>query len=400
MKLCISQIRPNNSLGSGGVVRYELPEENLRVTQITVFCPDGIGPGGTHVYLVEKEALLMFDTGLPTDAAKALFFPRGFRSIPSHIKALPDNYSEKELLEGIKLSGYSVDDIDALVISHGHPDHFMMGRTIIDRSNARVAAHILDTSTICNPWSPISRWLCGQAAAKAMGMPPSLPNRCTVEQAVKEAFCDWDNQRLFYAVSDPVFENGPLSLNGDQLPGIQAVHLPGHSPGSIGLELGKGIRMLLCGDTLLSTITPIPDDLLEYLRTLETLKDQEGSMLALPGHGERICSLSARAAEIQCHHRKRLEKCYRACAERKSVWEIATVKDMFDIPVDPHEFNLLAGKEVLSHLELLILADGVRRCDIVDGVEYFINSEEPFEAVYSRIGELVGDKDVGWVMRH
>ena len=50
----------------------------------------------------------------------------------------------------------------------------------------------------------------------------------------------------------------------------------------------------MSGDVLLNPITPHPDDLLAYLRTLEELSHYNDIVLVLPGHGELIRDLAAR----------------------------------------------------------------------------------------------------------
>ncbi len=42
-------------MGTGGVREYRLGKKR-RLFQITTFCPDLIGPGPTHLYLIESEA--------------------------------------------------------------------------------------------------------------------------------------------------------------------------------------------------------------------------------------------------------------------------------------------------------------------------------------------------------
>ena len=149
--------------------------------------------------------------------------------------------------------------------------------------------------------------------------------------------------------------------------------------------------MLLCGDTLLSPITPIPDNLLVYLRTLEKLKTLRGIAWVLPAHGKAFRHLEKRVHQLQEHHRKRLRKCYLACKAPNSVWGIATTKGLFDVPVDPKSFNLLAGMETLAHLELLMLDGEVFRSHIRCGINYYQNPGRSFDSVYNNIATRIRD---------
>ncbi len=138
-------LRENLQWGSGGVRRYRLAGKKIQITRITLFCPEDVGPGATHVYLVDSGALVLLDTGLPTRVVQTRLYSWFNRPVPSEIGVLPPDLSEKELNEGLRIAGYSLSDIDLLVISHGHWDHFLLGRTIVERAGTAVAAHVLET---------------------------------------------------------------------------------------------------------------------------------------------------------------------------------------------------------------------------------------------------------------
>ena len=203
-------------------------------------------------------------------------------------------------------------------------------------------------------------------------------------------------------VNQPIFHDGPVNINGSSVRDVEAKHLPGHSPGSIGLLVGQNgdDKALLCGDVLLNPITPHPDDLLVYLQTLEDLSRMEDVALVLPAHGEPIQDLKGRVDFVRHHHYQRLKATYEACTEPRSVWGIATMSRYFDTFVDPDKFNLMAGTEALVHVEILNMVGGLNRCYIRDQVHYFQSSGEPFDNVYNRIMELVADKKVKTIMRY
>ena len=159
-------------------------------------------------------------------------------------------------------------------------------------------------------------------------------------------------------------------------------------------------RVLLCGDVLLYPITPHPNDLLEYLRTMEKLKKLDNIALVLPAHGQAIRNLKGRVEFLQEHHRDRLRLTYESCQKPKAVWDIATMRHYFTVYVDPGKFNPLAGTEALLHIEILKMADGLFRSHIEGGVHYFQNSGESFDDVYDRVMELVGDRMATTIMRY
>jgi glyoxylase-like metal-dependent hydrolase (beta-lactamase superfamily II) len=390
-----TQHRRNSTLGSGRVRSFIVPEEEIRIIQITTFCPDGIGPGPTHLYLIDGDSLILMDTGMPTHLVKAFLYSWRNLPIPSEIERLPSDYSEQEFLEGLELAGYSPRDIEILAISHGHPDHFLMGPHILRRANPRVVAHILDTSEICNPWAMLRHWIANRPQMMALGMPMPQP----VEESKFHLLGSFRSD-FSLNVDDPVFSDGPMRVKGSPLEGIIVKHLPGHSSGSIGLIVGKEEKLLLCGDALLYPISPHPDDLLLYLRTLEELKELKKISLVLPSHGKVIRDLKGRIATLQKHHRRRLQLTYEACEKPRSVWNIATIRSYFDIYVDPAKFNPLAGREALAHIEILMMVGGLHRSHFKDGIHYFRNSGEPFEGVYQRVLELVQDRRISTLLRY
>jgi len=394
------KLKANTSSGSGRVRRFTLPDGKTRITQITTFCPDMIGPGPTHVYVIEGEALVMLDAGIPTYLAKLFFYHWRNQPLPPEVGSLAADHSEQELLDGFKLAGYSPADIDLLVISHGHLDHFMLAPAILARCNARVAAHVIDTPGLCNPWALLHMFISRQDQMLATGMPPAYKSRERIREAVEGGF-GWDPNAFAVKVDAPLLEEGPLRVNGSAIPGLEVLHIPGHTPGSVGLLVGpEGGKVLMCGDVLLFPITPHPDELFVYLQTLQRLKSLEGVGLVLPAHGKAIHDLRARVEFLHLHHKKRLKATYEACREPRCVWDIAAMPKYFDTYVDPGKFNFLAGSEALVHMEMLAMVNGLSRSHIADSVHYFQNSGEPFDEVYNRIVERMESGSVAPLMRY
>ncbi|MBW2063726.1 MAG: MBL fold metallo-hydrolase [Deltaproteobacteria bacterium] len=387
----------NSKSRSGRVRRFELPGTRTRVTRITTFCPDVVGPGPTHIYLIESDVIVLMDTGIPTSLAKKLFYTWRGEPVPPEIEALPSDYSERQIAAGLQAAGYGFGDIDLLVISHGHPDHFLQGSSILRHGKTKVLAHLFETSAICNPWEMLSRWISGREKIVALGMPePSYPSRKLSDHVNHEA------RGLAFPVHIPVFRDSPLRINGSKTDHIHVKHLPGHSAGSIGLLVGRQDeqRILLPGDAILYPITPIPGDLLSYLRTLRKLERLEDIAIVLPAHGKAIKDLRARVLFLQNHHYRRLKLTYEACRTPRTLWEIATMPRYFDIRLDPDKFNPLASTETLAHMELLLMAGGIFRSHIRNGVHYFQNSGEPFTEVYERVLELVKEEKVHPILRY
>ena len=374
--------------GTGRVREYRLGRKR-RMFQITTFCPDLIGPGPTHLYLIEDDVLILVDTGLPTDLAKDMFYYWRNQKIPSDVEGLESDYSEKELLSALKLTGHDVKDIDYILISHGHPDHYLLGEKLIDMSGAKVVAHVADSDQICNPWSFLKSTLERMPTLQAIGMP--FPKRHSRKGAATgPEFTDFPLH-----VNCPITLDGPLRLDGSEIASIGIRQFPGHSPGGMAILLQDDKRaeaMMLCGDTLLYPITPHPDDLVQYLRTLKSMKQLEGISLVLPAHGMVMTNLCKRLETLIKHHKRRLRLTYAACNDPKSIWQIATMPGYFDVTVDPARFNPLAGTEAHLHVKLLQMVGGLHMSGMDGPVHYFENSGERFVDVYERVQGLINDE--------
>jgi len=382
-------------MGTGRVSEYRLGRKR-RMFQITTFCPDLIGPGPTNLYLIEDDVLILVDTGLPTDLAKDMFYYWRNQPIPADVEALENDYSERELLSGIKLTGHDVKDIDFIVVSHGHPDHYLMGKKLVEMSGAKVAAHVCDSDQICNPWRMIKFFVERRPMLQAMGMP--LPKR----HGRKDAGSNPETTEFSLHVDCPIAFDGPIYLDGSEKDSIRVQRFPGHSPGGMAIFLhddeGKE-AMMLCGDTLLYPITPHPDDLVSYLRTLKGMKKLENITLVLPAHGKAMANLRKRLDFLEKHHKHRLRLTYKACRRPQSIWQIATMRNYFNVTVDPARFNPLAGTEAHLHVELLELAGGLHLSHMDGPVHYFQNSGEKFEDVYERVQNLLDDENTTTLMR-
>ena len=382
-------------MGTGRVREYKLGLKR-RMFQITTFCPDLIGPGPTHLYLIEDDALILVDTGMPTDLAKNSFYYWRNQRIPDDVQALAADHSEQELLSGIKLTGHDVKDIDFIVLTHGHFDHYLLGSKLVELSGAKVAIHVSDTDQVSNPWGLVKFWVERRPKLMAVGMPmPKMEGR-------SQATITPDKTDLSIRVDCPIAFDGRLNLDGFEKDTVCVRHFPGHSPGGISILVydddGKE-AMMLCGDTILSPITPHPDDLVAYLRTLKGMRKLENVAHVLPAHGKAMSSLHRRLDFLEEHHEDRLRFTYNACKEPTSIWQVATMKGYFDVFVDPAKFNPLAGQEAFVHFELLQLAGGLHLANVDGFVHYFQNSGEKFKDVYERVQNIIDDENTTMLTR-
>ena len=159
---------------------------------------------------------------------------------------------------------------------------------------------------------------------------------------------------------------------GDRIDGWEVLHLPGHADGHLAL-LRDGI--LIAGDTLLGSITPIvglypdsrPDPLGDYLGSLERIAEL-APRVALAGHREVIDDPAGRARELIAHHGERLERTEDALDGRpQSAYAVSF--SLFPEPLSP-TLRRFALAETRAHLEYLVRRDAARRLDEDRRVSY------------------------------
>ena len=158
---------------------------------------------------------------------------------------------------GLKDLGLTLDHIDAVVITHAHPDHCGGLGELVERTEIKVAAHRLDAGFIegtTTPPNPLRNELLAKMAE------PVLPKLMGGHVPV-----------------DLPLEDGDIIPFGAE---VRVVHLPGHTDGSIALHLPTK-RVIIVGDALqyrfslklsppAEGVTQHPD---EALRSLEKLLD-------------------------------------------------------------------------------------------------------------------------------
>lgn len=185
---------------------------------------------GCNVYLLTGEnGLTLIDSGLPWGA------PR--------------------IVEAIRTMGHTPMALRAILLTHGHPDHYGGAYDLQQQTGAKVYAHRADTV-------PTPR---GDVVPRFFPIPGS-------PRPVVDGFLE-DGQVL------PV------------LGGLRVLHTPGHTPGSVCFFLEQH-SLLFTGDTLLTVgsrfARPLPiRDPEAYMRSLERLAGLPFQR-ACPGHGRPL----------------------------------------------------------------------------------------------------------------
>ena len=150
--------------------------------------------------------------------------------------------SEKIILNYLKATGRSPEEISTLILTHAHPDHIGAAAAIKRISGCTVAAHAAEKA-----------WI-EDVDLQAKERPvPGFHSLVGGSVQVDRTLRDGDVLHL---------ENG-LTL--------QVLHTPGHSPGSISLWLAED-GALFSGDAVpIAGDMPIYQDILESVRSIEML---------------------------------------------------------------------------------------------------------------------------------
>ena len=306
--------------------------------------------GRVNAYLIEDSPLTLIDSG------------------PNSAKALD------ELEQALAARGHAVEDLELLVISHQHIDHFGLAAILARRSGAEVAA--LDR---------VAPYLAGYGqeaelddlfAERLMlrhGIPPEV---VTVLRAVSAGFRGWGSA---VEVTRGLADGGELKLAGRTL---RVLHRPGHSPSDT-VFLDEARSILLAADHLIAHISsnpllarpleadgdydgPRPQALLTYIDSLQKTRAMELS-LVLPGHGRPIADHVALIDERFRLHRRRAEKIGGLiAAQPRTAHEIA--QELWGNVAVTQAYLTLS--EVLGHVDLL-LRDGAVVEEELDGVVRF-----------------------------
>jgi glyoxylase-like metal-dependent hydrolase (beta-lactamase superfamily II) len=293
--------------------------------------------GRVNAYLIEDSPLTLVDSG------------------PNSGKALD------ELEQALAARGHAIEDIELLVITHQHIDHFGVASILARRSGAEVAA--LDAL------APYLRDFRGAAelddrfAEQAMPLHGIPTDVVTALRAVSSSFRAWGSA---VEVTRPLRDGEELRLRDRSL---RVLHRPGHSPSDTVFH-DESRSLLLAADHLIKHISsnplltrplgagpdfagPRPRSLVDYIASLRLTREMPLS-LVLPGHGEPISDHVALIDQRLRLHNRRVEKIYDLIAARPRTAHEIAIELWGNVAVTQAYLTL---SEVLGHVDLL-LADG------------------------------------------
>ena len=258
--------------------------------------------------------------------------------------------SNNELIKGIeevrRRFGEKVTpgDVELLLFTHGHIDHFGSLSFFRTHSRARVGIHELDARQIINLEETIlviARNV--RLFLDQVGISESTRNALMGMYTAGKNFLSSETVDFFLEEEEEPIEGM-----------FRIFHTPGHCPGEVCIRVDD---VLFAGDHILSDITPhqAPEAIARYtglghyLASLKKIKSTAGLSKALGGHQNVIEDPYGRIEEIEAFHMERLDEVLGICRERRTIKEISS--RLFD-KVSGYQV-ILALEEAAAHVEYL-----------------------------------------------
>lgn len=281
----------------------------MKVSRIELPTPYYVGP--VNVWVLRGDAVVLVDGGIRSPEAREILFAK-------------------------------IDRVDAVLLTHSHPDHFGLARELRDRG-AKIHVHADEKPYVETYPAPqrrvVDRYV---EIAKEHGIPAEFLKLAGdyYEETVHVA----EPAIVDRTVADgDVLEFGSIRLT--------AIHTPGHTSGSL-CYAGHG--RIFCGDTVLEKATPVSffkgrrertgiRHFRESLAKLKALEVRE----ACPGHRRAFKDFAGAVRRIERHLEVRSKRVLDTLAEPKSAIEVAA--EVF--PGNPLQEQWVSFAETLGLLE-------------------------------------------------
>lgn len=285
--------------------------------------------GRVNCYVFDDDGLTLVDPGPASDDAR------------------------EALVAGLAERDATLADVERILITHPHMDHYGATRQVVEASGASVQAHPDATRILQDPdgFLDLEQAYFGPYL-RSMGVPERLVDTVV---SLPEPYADF---REPVAVDAELRDGDGVALDGQ----FEAIHTPGHAPGSLCFVAADG-SVAYTGDHVMAHISPNPMLTLEpgtddertrslptYVESLERLRACNVEV-GYAGHGETVTDVTGRIDEILAHHRGRKDRIASFLDAEAPASAYAVMQELFpDLPVT----ETFAGmSEVVGHLDLL-----------------------------------------------
>jgi glyoxylase-like metal-dependent hydrolase (beta-lactamase superfamily II) len=361
-------ISPGDDSGNGMMVRFGLPSGLEIIGLPTKNFYGGhwdLGPTWNYAVLADKPFLV--DSGR---------FGQG-----------------KNLVEMMTSVGIKAEDLEFVVISHGHEDHDGGLAELVRSTHLRVKAHAIYERLIRKYPSKAPRGHKEDFPAKCW--------HCPMPESFYSKNCLGYHQVLQRLTIEPIGD-GANELMTD----VHTHHLPGHSPDCVAVLVGS--EAIIVGDIVLPDITPWPtreeafneiaevvkphytranrifglDRYIKSLKKLGEIAAMIPDLLVLPAHRFYFrgqwngIQLADRVNELLEHHVHRCAAIIEILQNgSKTAEELA--REHFEESLLEGFGSIMAANEIISHCELLARCGDIVR---VNGNEYEQTGTGRFES--------------------
>jgi glyoxylase-like metal-dependent hydrolase (beta-lactamase superfamily II) len=214
-------------------------------------------------------------------------------------------------IDGIKSllasQGLGFADVEQIVLTHAHPDHFGAAAELAGRSGAQILCGAPEVANVTGP---------GELAARrdmliGLGVPDRMAGSLIASaHAAVERVISWPDPSIVRGLRDGEL----LSAGGRWLTCLVS---SGHANGHLSLWDARN-RVLIGGDHLLGRIIPVPSleghesgggrrrSFIEYLATLPRFVALDPDVV-LPGHGRPFAAVGLLQTRLHDHSRRRAD---------------------------------------------------------------------------------------------
>ncbi|MHA2140715.1 MAG: MBL fold metallo-hydrolase [Candidatus Thorarchaeota archaeon] len=264
----------------------EIPREIHRIEIPTPF-----DVGTMNAYLIEGDPIVLIDTG-----------PKSEESLSA-------------LRKGFLRAGYTLEDVDRVLLTHGHVDHTGLSGTIVRENQQKgdsstvVSIHEADSNRVVN-YEEFTK----QRVQSYIRIVEMAGVRTDERPLMPAGYLESYFLKFGESVPDVFLLEEGSSIK-TSIGTLRTIWVPGHSTGSI-CFLCDDAKIVFSGDHILGTISSNPSldfdigdqiSMMKYMKSLKRM-DHLSGYTALPGHRDPITDLSVRVAELQSEYSSKLDK--------------------------------------------------------------------------------------------